>query len=56
MMAIETKLTVPDWTPPTNPGLQVPLVTPGKSQGQIIEGDFPLDQIVIDREPPFVLP
>ncbi|KAJ5657797.1 Fructosamine/Ketosamine-3-kinase [Penicillium longicatenatum] len=42
-MAIETEKTV------TNLGLQVPLVTPGKSQGQIIEGDFPLDQAVIDR-------
>lgn len=50
MLATETKQQVPDYTPPTNPGLKIPLVVPGKSDGRVIEGDFPLDQIVIDRK------
>jgi hypothetical protein len=28
---------------------KVPEVVPGTSGGKVIEGDFPLDQIVIDR-------
>lgn len=50
MLATETLQPVPDYTPPTNPGLKVPHVVPGKSDGRDIEGDFPLDQIVIDRK------
>ena len=37
------------WTPPFCAG-KVPQVVPGKSNEQAIEGEFPLDQIVIDRE------
>lgn len=36
--------------PPTFPAGNVPQVIPGKSSGQEIEGDFPLDQLVIDRK------
>lgn len=38
------------WTPPTFSAGKVPQVVPGKSNNQDIEGDFPLDQIVIDRK------
>lgn len=38
------------WTPPTFCAGKVPQVIPGKSNDLEIEGDFPLDQIVIDRE------
>ncbi|KAL8649618.1 MAG: hypothetical protein Q9226_005499 [Calogaya cf. arnoldii] len=37
------------WTPPTFSAGKVPQVVPGRSNNQDIEGDFPLDQIVIDR-------
>ncbi|KAL9577139.1 MAG: hypothetical protein Q9212_006562 [Teloschistes hypoglaucus] len=37
------------WTPPIISAGKVPQVIPGKSHGQEIEGDFPLDQIVIDQ-------
>ncbi|MCJ1384890.1 hypothetical protein MMC17_008008 [Xylographa soralifera] len=40
------------WTPPTFSAGKVPQVTPGKSGDQNIEGDFPLDSIVIDQLPP----
>jgi hypothetical protein len=42
--------TVEEWQPPTESLGRVPLVTPGKSGDKHIEGDFPLDQVVIDRE------
>lgn len=38
------------WTSPTSCAVKVPQVIPGKSNGLEIEGNFPLDQIVIDRE------
>lgn len=38
------------WTPPTFSAGKVPQVIPGKSNNREIEGDFPLDQIVIDRK------
>lgn len=38
------------WTPPTVSAGKVPQVIPGRSNNQDIEGDFPLDQIVIDRK------
>ena len=38
------------WTPPTFSTGKVPQVTPAKSYDQKIEGDFPLDQVVIDRK------
>lgn len=38
------------WTPPTFSAGKVPQVAPGKCNDQEIGGDFPLDQIVIDRE------
>ena len=38
------------WTPPTFSAGKVPQVIPGKSNDLEIEGDFPLDQIVIDRK------
>lgn len=42
---------VEEWQPPTESLGRVPEVKPGISEGGIpIEGDFPLDQIVIDRE------
>lgn len=37
------------WTPPKVSAVNIPGVIPGRSNGQEIEGDFPLDQIVIDR-------
>ncbi|KAL8798071.1 MAG: hypothetical protein Q9182_006982 [Xanthomendoza sp. 2 TL-2023] len=37
------------WTPPTFSAGKVPQVVPGKSNNQDIGGDFPLDQIVINR-------
>ncbi|TAQ86947.1 hypothetical protein B7494_g4729 [Chlorociboria aeruginascens] len=37
------------WTPPTFSAGKVPEVVPGKSGDENIEGDFPLDQLVIDR-------
>jgi hypothetical protein len=40
--------TVLEWTPPTVSLGKVPLVTPARSGGQDIKGDFPLDQIVVD--------
>lgn len=49
-MATQTELSVPLWTPPTFCAGKVPLVTPALSRGQEIEGDFPLDQIVLDRK------
>ena len=58
--AIGTDITIADkgitgtmteiWTPPTFSVSKVPQVIPGKSNDQEIEGDFPLDQIVIDRK------
>lgn len=36
------------WTPPTFSAGKVPHVIPGRSNDQAIEGDFPLDQIVIN--------
>lgn len=42
------------WTPPTFSSGKVPQVTPGKSRNQDIGGDFPLDQVVIDRECPTI--
>ncbi|KAL8833637.1 MAG: hypothetical protein Q9170_004158 [Blastenia crenularia] len=39
------------WTPPTFSAGKVPQVVPGKSHDQEIEGDFPLDQVVIDQLP-----
>ena len=38
------------WTPPTFSAGKVPQVIPGKSNDQEIEGDFPLDQVVIERK------
>ena len=38
------------WTPPTFSAGKVPQVIPGTSGNQKIDGDFPLDQVVIDRE------
>ena len=38
------------WTPPTFCAGKVPQVIPGKSNDLEIEGDFPLDQIVIDSK------
>lgn len=38
------------WTPPTFSAGRVPQVTPGTSGDQKIDGDFPLDQVVIDRK------
>ena len=38
------------WTPPTFSAGKVPQVIPGRSNNQDIEGDFPLDQVVIDRK------
>ncbi|KAE8453868.1 hypothetical protein EG329_007644 [Mollisiaceae sp. DMI_Dod_QoI] len=43
---------VEEWTPPTVSGIGVPRVTPATSGNQKIEGDFPLDQVVIDQLPP----
>jgi hypothetical protein len=40
---------VEEWQPPTESLGRVPLVIPGKSGDKAIEGDFPLDQVVIDR-------
>ena len=38
------------WTPPTFSTGKVPRVIPGTSGDRKIEGDFPLDQIVINRK------
>lgn len=38
------------WTPPTVSTGKVPKVIPGRSGDQLIEGDFPLDQVVIDSK------
>ncbi|KAL8647101.1 MAG: hypothetical protein Q9210_005753 [Variospora velana] len=38
------------WTPPTFSAGKVIQVVPGKSNNQEIEGDFPLDQTIIDRK------
>lgn len=46
-MAVATEH-VEMWQPPTESLGRVPLVTPGKSGDKLIEGDFPLDQVVID--------
>ncbi|KAF2108600.1 Fructosamine kinase-domain-containing protein [Lophiotrema nucula] len=43
---------VKEWAPPTESLGKVPQVTPGKSGEKDIEGDFPLDQVVIDQLPP----
>lgn len=40
---------VEEWQPPTESRGRVPQVKPGKSGDKPIEGNFPLDQIVIDR-------
>ncbi len=48
-MAVATEH-VEMWQPPTESLGRVPLVAPGKSGDKIIEGDFPLDQVVIDRK------
>jgi len=40
------------WTPPTFSEGKIPQVTPGTSGDQQIGGDFPLDQVVIDRKYP----
>ncbi|PGH11175.1 hypothetical protein AJ79_05017 [Helicocarpus griseus UAMH5409] len=39
------------WTPPTISTVKVPQVTPGKSGGREIAGDFPLDQTIIELTP-----
>ena len=39
---------VEQWQPPTESLGRVPLVTRGTSYGGPIQGDFPLDQVVID--------
>ncbi|KAJ5834798.1 Fructosamine/Ketosamine-3-kinase [Penicillium robsamsonii] len=51
-MSTISETIVPEWTPPTFSVGNVPLVTPARSRGQDIEGDFPLDQIVVDHFPP----
>ena len=38
------------WTPPTFCVGKVPQVIPGRSGDQKIDGNFPLDQVVIDRK------
>lgn len=38
-----------EYEPPTISTGNIPQVTPGVSGGKVVEGDFPLDQIVIDR-------
>ncbi|KAL8838170.1 MAG: hypothetical protein Q9176_005253 [Flavoplaca citrina] len=38
------------WTPPTFSAGKVPQVISGRSNNQDIEGDFPLDQVVINRK------
>lgn len=38
------------WCPPTVSTGKIPRVTPGSSEGLVIEGDYPLDQIVISRQ------
>jgi hypothetical protein len=40
------------WTPPTFSLGKIPQVIPGTSGNKKIEGDFPLDQVVIDRKNP----
>jgi len=37
------------WQPPIEGMGRIPLVVPGKSGDKPIDGDFPLDQVVIDR-------
>ena len=39
-----------EWAPPRFAAGKVPQVTPGTSGDQKVDGDFPLDQVVIDRE------
>ena len=39
---------VEPWQPPTESLGRVPSVTRGTSCGKPVEGDFPLDQVVID--------
>jgi len=39
---------VEQWQPPTESLGRVPLVTRGTSRGIPVQGDFPLDQVVID--------
>ena len=41
---------VEEWKPPTVSLGRVPEVTPGRSGDKPIQGDFPLDQVVIDRK------
>ena len=48
-MATETEF-VPVWAPPTKAGGRIPQVKSGVSGGKAIDGDFPLDQVVIDRK------
>ncbi|KAI4658286.1 uncharacterized protein J4E79_007268 [Alternaria viburni] len=42
---------VEQWQPPTESLGRVPLVTRGTSCGKSVQGDFPLDQVVIDKLP-----
>jgi hypothetical protein len=49
-IALEPEEKVEEWKPPTESLGRVPQVTPGRSGDKPIEGDFPLDQVVIDRE------
>jgi hypothetical protein len=49
-MATMTEV-VEQWSPPTESLGRVPQVIPGRSGGREILGDFPLDQVVIDRLP-----
>ncbi|KAF2671660.1 hypothetical protein BT63DRAFT_422204 [Microthyrium microscopicum] len=51
-IVMEAPEIVEQWKPPTESLGRVPLVTPGKSGDKPIEGDFPLDQVVIDQLPP----
>ncbi|OIW25255.1 hypothetical protein CONLIGDRAFT_718125 [Coniochaeta ligniaria NRRL 30616] len=43
---------IEDWQPPPTLDGKTPEVPPGLSNGKIVEGDFPLDQVVIDTFPP----
>ncbi|MCJ1384246.1 hypothetical protein MMC17_007362 [Xylographa soralifera] len=42
---------VEDWQLPPQSLGRIPKVIPGSSGGKVIEGDFPLDQVVIDKLP-----
>jgi hypothetical protein len=49
-IALEPEEYVQQYEPPTEALGRIPQVTPATSGGKQIEGDFPLDQVVIDRE------